>query len=114
MKSGCVHRMHSLFVYGVVYRAQKKGTSNGTLRSTTNPWKMATGTNCVPLTREMVGSVVSAVVAPPMLIGAKGPKTRSNNGAISRAVISRSTLYINATVPSSIPRTSLMSMLDNE
>ena len=37
------------------------------------------GMNWVPLTREMVGSVVSAVVAPPTLIGAKGPKTRSSD-----------------------------------
>lgn len=75
---------------------------------------MATGTNCTPLTREMVGNVVSAVVAPPMLIGANGPKALNKKGANSRAVSSRMTLCIKAMVPSSIPRTSVIRMLDKE
>ncbi len=68
----------------------------------------------MPLMRDMVGRVVSAVVAPPILMEAKGPKSRSNNGAKSRTVISRITLCMRAMVPSSMLRVSVMSMLDSE
>ena len=103
-----------VIIYQPPYIEHSSVTSNGTLRSTTKPWNIATGTNRDPQTRDMMGSVVSAVVAPPILIGAKGPNNRNSKGANSRVVTSRNTLYIKANVPSSTSRISVISMLDSE
>ena len=64
-----------------VYIEQNRVTRNGTLKSTTNPWKMETTTNCCPAVRVMMGSVVSIVVAPPAEMGARLPNQRTSKGA---------------------------------
>ena len=63
-----------------VYIEQNRVTRNGTLKSTTNPWKMETTTNCCPAVRVMMGSVVSIVVAPPAEMGARLPNQRTSKG----------------------------------
>ena len=62
----------------------------------------------------IMGRVVSIVVAPPTEIGARGPNHFANNGAKSKAMISRMILLINAIVPSSAPLYSVMIMLESE
>jgi len=49
----------------------------------------------------MIGNVVSIVVAPPAQIGDSLPKYLTNNGAPSKANISRIILAIKAIVPNS-------------
>lgn len=41
-----------------------------------------------PLVRDIIGRVVSPVVAPPTLMGANGPKNCRNSGAQSKAMSS--------------------------
>ena len=96
------------------YIEQNNVTKNGTLKSTTNPWKMETTTNCCPAVRVMMGSVVSIVVAPPAEMGARFPNHRTSNGAASSVRISRLILASRAMVPSSAPLYSVMKMLESE
>ena len=58
-------------------------------------------TNSFPEYRVIIGRVVSIVVAPPTEIGASFPKYFTNNGAHSKAMISRMILESNAIVPNS-------------
>ena len=51
-------------------------------------------TNSFPEYRVIIGRVVSIVVAPPTEIGASFPKYFTNNGAHSKAMISRMILEI--------------------
>ena len=51
----------------------------------------------------MIGRVVSIVVAPPAEMGARRPKDLTNNGAQSRAIISRMMFDKSAIVPNSGP-----------
>ena len=62
----------------------------------------------------MMGSVVSIVVAPPMLIGANFPKYLTNKGAQRRVIISRMIFERRAMVPNSAPLYSVMKMLESE
>ena len=71
-------------------------------------------TNSFPEHREMIGSVVSIVVAPPTEIGASFPKYFTSKGAPSKAVISRMILESNAIVPNSGPLYSVMNILESE
>ena len=93
---------------------QNNVTRNGTLKSTTNPWKMETTTNCCPAVRVMMGSVVSIVVAPPAEIGARFPNQRTSSGAASSVSISRVMLASRAMVPNSAPLYSVMKILESE
>lgn len=96
------------------HKEQKKVTRKGTLKSTTNPWKMETTTNCWPLHCVMIGKVVSMVVAPPDAIGARFPNHLTNKGAASRVKISRVIFDSNAMVPNSAPLYSVMKILERE
>ena len=96
------------------YKEQKSVTRKGTLKSTTNPWKMDTITNCCPAVWVMIGRVVSIVVAPPAEIGARLPNHLTSNGAASKVTISRDILASKATVPNSAPLYSVMKILDKE
>jgi hypothetical protein len=96
------------------YIEQNNVTKNGTLKSTTNPWKMETTTNCCPAVRVMMGSVVSIVVAPPAEMGARFPNHRTSNGAASSVRISRLILASRAMVPNSAPLYSVMKILESE
>ena len=69
-------------------------------------------TNSFPEYRVIIGRVVSIVVAPPTEIGASFPKYFTNNGAHSKAMISRMILESNAIVPNSGPLYSVMKMLE--
>ena len=89
-------------------------TRKGTLKSVTQPWKIATTAYCGPATRVRIGRVVSKVVAPPDEIAASGPKRPATHGAASSVKSSRRTLQSRATVPSSTLRSSEMKMLDSE
>ena len=64
------------FVYpigGKTYgNEQNKVTKNGTLKSTTNPWKIETTTKLSPAVLVIIGRVVSIVVAPPLYISIPG------------------------------------------
>ena len=93
---------------------QKNVTRKGTLKSVTQPWKIATTAYCGPATRVRIGRVVSKVVAPPDEIAASGPKRPATHGAASSVKSSRRTLQSRATVPSSTLRSSEMKMLDSE
>lgn len=55
-------------------------------------------TNSFPEYRVIIGRVVSIVVAPPTEIGASFPKYFTNNGAHSKAMISRMILEIFSTI----------------
>ena len=104
---------------GVVYpiggktygNEQNKVTKNGTLKSTTNPWKIETTTKLSPA---VIGRVVSIVVAPPDDMGARFPNHLTSKGANSSVIISRDILDSKAIVPNSAPLYSVMKMLDNE
>ena len=78
------------------------------------PWKTAMSTNCCPQTLEMIGKVVSAVVAPPAVIGASGPAILTSKPAARSVNTSRIILVINAIVPSIAPLLSEMSTLESE
>lgn len=78
---------------------QNRLTRSGTEKSTTNPWNIEIRTNFSPQQLEMMGRVVSAVVAPPETIGARGPAIRAMKGAQSRVKTSLIILEINAIVP---------------
>ena len=95
-------------------RKLKNVTRKGTLKSVTQPWKIATTAYCGPATRVRIGRVVSKVVAPPDEIAASGPKRPATHGAASSVKSSRRTLQSRATVPSSTLRSSEMKMLDSE
>ena len=71
-------------------------------------------TNSFPEHRVMIGSVVSIVVAPPTEIGASFPQYFTNNGAHSKAMISRMLLASNAIVPNSGPLYSVLKQLESE
>ena len=96
------------------HNEQKKETRNGTEKSTRKPWKSERMTNSSPLVREMMGKVVSIVVAPPDEMGAKGPNQRTIKGAPNNVMTSRMIFANKATVPKSGPRYCVMRMLDNE
>ena len=96
------------------YSAAKKVTRNGTEKSVKKPWNTERGMNMRPEVEEMMGRVVSIVVAPPTLMGAKGPKRRTKRGAPSSVTISRMTLESKARVPHSAPRYSVRKILDRE
>ena len=89
-------------------------TKNGTVKSTTNPWKIETIAKSCPQDLMMIGNVVSIVVAPPAEIGASRPKTVDIQGARSNVAISRMMLLRRAMVPSSGPLYSVMKMLLSE
>ena len=71
------------------YIEQKNVTKNGTLKSTTKPWKMDTMTYFCPAHCVMMGRVVSIVVAPPDEMGARLPNQRTISGAPNKVIISR-------------------------
>ncbi|OKZ07875.1 MAG: hypothetical protein BHV71_04245 [Bacteroides sp. 41_26] len=75
---------------------------------------METITNSFPQQRVMIGRVVSIVVAPPAEMGARRPKYLTNNGAQSRAIISRMMFDKSAIVPNSGPLYSVIKMLESE
>lgn len=93
---------------------QKNGTKNGTVKSTVMPCTIATMINSLPETLDIIGNVVSAVVAPPAQIGANFPNRTTIIGAKSRVMISRIMFEISATVPSSAPLYSVMKIDDSE
>ena len=107
---------------GVVYpiggktygNEQNKVTKNGTLKSTTNPWKIETTTKLSPAVLVIIGRVVSIVVAPPDDMVARFPNHLTSKGANSSVIISRDILDSKAIVPNSAPLYSVMKMLDNE
>lgn len=78
------------------------------------PWNIEMTKNSLPENFNIIGSVVSIVVAPPTEIGASFPKYLTKNGAKSSAVISRIIFESNAIVPSSAPLYSVIKILDNE
>ena len=96
------------------YTVQKSVTRRGTLKSTNRPWAMERATNWGPQTREMMGRVVSIVVAPPDEMGARLPNQRTISGAHSNVMISRAMFESKAIVPNSAPLYSVMKMLESE
>ena len=96
------------------YIEQKNVTKNGTLKSTTKPWKMDTMTYFCPAHCVMMGRVVSIVVAPPDEMGARLPNQRTISGAPNKVMISRAMFDNKATVPSSAPLYSVMKILESE
>ena len=96
------------------YSAAKKVTRNGTEKSVKKPWNTERGMNMRPEVEEMMGRVVSIVVAPPAEIGASRPNQRTSRGADSRVMSSRQMLASRAMVPNSAPRYSVMKMLERE
>ena len=75
---------------------------------------MVRATYRCPTVCEMIGKVVSIVVAPPAEIGAKGPKSFAIKGAPKSVSISRMMFAKRAMVPSSAPRYSVIKMLERE
>ena len=106
------------FVYpigGKTYgNEQNKVTKNGTLKSTTNPWKIETTTKLSPAVLVIIGRVVSIVVAPPDDMGARFPNHLTSKGANSSVIISSYILYSKEIVHNSDHLYSVMKMLDNE
>ena len=105
---------HNGTVFAYKGNEQKKVTRKGTEKSTQKPWKIETTTKSSPDERVMIGSVVSMVVAPPMVMGASLPNHRASSGAQRRVSTSRMMLASRATVPSSAPLYSVMKILDRE
>lgn len=93
---------------------QKKTTKKGTLKSTANPWNIDTIINSLPENREIMGRVVSIVVAPPAEMGASLLKYFTKRGAKSSVIISRDMFDNKAIVPNSAPLYSVIKILDNE
>lgn len=79
-----------------------------------NPWKIETSANLSPQQPVMTGRVVSAVVAPPAEMGARGPAIFASRGVHNRVNTSRIILEINANVPSSAPLLPEISTLERE
>lgn len=71
-------------------------------------------TNLSPQQLEIIGRVVSAVVAPPEAIGARGPAILARKGAQSKVNTSLIILEINAIVPSCGPLLLEISTLERE
>ena len=93
---------------------KKKLTHNGTVKSMIIPWNKAIITKSEPEYLLMMGNVVSIVVAPPALMGARLPKYFTIHGASNKTKNSRIMFANKAIVPSSAPRYSVMRMLDKE
>ena len=89
-------------------------TRNVTEKSVMQPWKIEMITYFCPQVWEIIGRVVSIVVAPPTEMGARGPNRCSSRGAAIRAVISRITLLRSEIVPNSAPLYCEMITLDRE
>ena len=75
---------------------------------------MAVGVHSRPQAFVMTGSVVSAVVAPPIAMADGAPKYFISSGAISMAVSSRMILAKSAMVPSSVPFTPPIMIAERE
>ena len=101
-------------VMRIVYNEQKRVTRKGTEKSVRQPWKIEITTKSFPHDWVIMGSVVSAVVAPPTDIGASLPKYFTRTGANSKAIISLIILDKSAMVPNSAPRYSVIIILDSE
>lgn len=71
-------------------------------------------TNSFPENFAIIGSVVSAVVAPPAEMGANLPNHITSKGAKSNVKSSRIMFDINAITPISAPLNSVIKILDKE